>query len=129
VCNIRHKGWSILVALVAAYLLVLQSAVGALALGASSNALQLDAFGNPICSTSMDGKGESPASRDHHNMPECCTVACSMFAPLAAIDRTAGFVAKPARSVSVRLPVHYEGSPASRLDHDPGRPRAPPLMA
>jgi hypothetical protein len=129
VCNFRHKGWSILVALVAAYLLVLQSAVGALALGASTNALQLDAFGNPICSTSMNGKGESPTSRDHQNMTDCCTMACSMFAPLVAIDRTAGFVAKPPRSVSVSLPVHYDGSPASRLDHDPGSPRAPPLMA
>ncbi|PSJ60838.1 DUF2946 family protein [Pseudaminobacter soli (ex Li et al. 2025)] len=128
-CNFRHKGWNILVALVAAYLLVLQSAVGALALGASSNSLQLDAFGNPICSSGMDSKGESPAGKDHKNMPDCCTVACSMFAPVAAIDRTAAFVAKPARSVSVSLPAHFEGSPASRLDHDPGRPRAPPLMA
>jgi hypothetical protein len=129
VCNFRHKGWSLLVALVAAYLLVLQSAVGALALGASSNALQLDAFGNPICASGMYGKGESPTSRDHQKMPDCCTHACSMVAPLAAIDRTAGFVVKPPRSVSVSLPAHFEGSLASRLDHDPGRPRAPPLMA
>ena len=65
------------VAFVAAYMLVLQSALGALAFGGGPQAAQIDAFGNVICTHS--GAAELPAGgQQPQHLPDCCAFGCVM---------------------------------------------------
>lgn len=115
-------------ALVAACLLVLQSALGALAFGLSPDAAQLDAFGNVICT--HDGAAELPGGdpRQQH-MPACCMLGCSMVSPVHAPPPNAGLV--PA-SLSFEA-IAFVFPAATHLDfareRSPANPRAPPLRA
>ncbi|TGU20211.1 hypothetical protein EN793_34150, partial [Mesorhizobium sp. M4B.F.Ca.ET.150.01.1.1] len=55
-------------------MLLLQSSLGAFALGAPS---QLDAFGNVICT--HEGAVELPGGDpDQQHMPACCSFGCNM---------------------------------------------------
>lgn len=118
----RHRRGSA-VALVAACVLALQTCLTAWAAAAMP---LLDAFGNPLCITSVDHDGTSPPS-DHSSLPDCCTFGCSMASPLAAAGPGDGIgLLRPLSSADVRFgrveAFHIQGP-----DHDPGSPRAPPV--
>lgn len=125
VVQFRRKGWSFGVALVAAYLLVLQAAVGALALGAGT--MQLDAFGNPLCITSVDHAGKAGGTADHARLPDCCTLGCSTVSAAVATQPQpfALFAPLPAARIAVGHRLAVE--PFRTRHGDPGRPRGPPL--
>ncbi|MEO9336480.1 hypothetical protein ABFT80_03460 [Mesorhizobium sp. SB112] len=125
--NFRKKRLSFWVALAAAYLLVLQSVTGALALGAQSERAMLDAFGNPLCITSVDQSGTDAG--DQAKMPNCCVIGCSMFTQALGTppDETVQTFHAPivTEAAANRQPVDH--LPA--VEHKPGNPRAPPLTA
>ena len=114
------------VAFVAAWMLIVQALVGAFALGAMANADPLlDAFGNPLCITSSDRSALSDEA-GHTALPECCTAACGMFAPLTVEDRTPHSLDNPlpARTRASHTFDTVDLRPLA--DHNPGNPRAPP---
>ncbi|MER9307570.1 hypothetical protein NKJ06_18335 [Mesorhizobium sp. M0293] len=116
------------VVLVAAYLLLLQSTLGAFAFGAGPNASQLDAFGNVICT--REGATELPGGNPPpSHLPTCCVLGCSMFSPAFAPSPNAGLAlgSLSFETVAFVFPV------AIHLDfareRSPSNPRAPPLTA
>lgn len=120
------RRWSIPVALVAAYLLLLQSTLGAFAFSTVSSAAQLDAFGNVICT--HDGASQLPGGDQHQShLPACCTLGCSMFSPAYAPPPDAGLALA---SFSFET-VAFVFPAATHLDfareRSPSNPRAPPL--
>lgn len=126
----RLKSWDMGIAFVAAYMLVLQALVGAFALGAAAASPMLDAFGNPLCITSTDSTDTGSDRSDHSALPDCCTTACSMFAPVTTEERTPSSVLNPFLSASDALTPAFETvahfiSP----ERSPGSPRSPPLIA
>jgi hypothetical protein len=124
VVNTRHKGSSFWVALVAAYVLVLQSTFGALALGAGPGDMMLDVFGNPLCITGTDQQG---SDIDHAKMPNCCVLGCGMFTPVSsAPPETASLRHEWTGSFAILVPLSASDMVRSP-EHDPGSPRAPPL--
>jgi hypothetical protein len=115
------------ITLIAAYVLVLNAGISAYALGIGHLPAGLDAFGNPLCLAEhvagTDG-GESPM----HGTPTCCAIGCA----------TAGWSAAPATadmvvigfSDTAPLAIVTRGYDSDGNDrHDPGRPRAPPLLS
>jgi len=115
------------VALVAAYMLILQGLFGAFALGAAAALPMLDAFGNPLCITSSDPTASDTDDTSHSAVPDCCTVACSMFTSVATDERPAASVFNPLAATDASL--------APRIDlvaqllspkQNPGSPRSPP---
>lgn len=125
--QVRHRRGSA-VALVAVFVLVLQSFLSAWAVGAMPATPMLDAFGNPLCITSTDHNA-SGQSGDHSSLPNCCAFGCTFSSSVLTTgpDNGTGLL-RPLSSVEVRFhlrrTVHIQ-SP----DHDPGSPRAPPLTA
>ena len=121
----RHRRGST-VAFIAALVLVLQSFLSAWATGALAAAPMLDAFGNPLCITSVDHDDTTPAN-DHSKLPVCCTFGCNMAAPLLA--------AAPEDGIALLRPipaddVRFDRSEAFHIQgpgHVPGSPRAPPV--
>ncbi|CAH1655480.1 DUF2946 family protein [Chelatococcus asaccharovorans] len=121
----QRKGWA-WVALVVAYMLVLQSVLGAFAIGASASPERNDVFGTFLCAPSGDLSGASDDAPVRKHLPDCCLYGCSMFAPvllsLPAAAETpfehSAVLAHPLPDLGVR--------PPSRRDGSPGRPRAPP---
>ncbi|PTE08335.1 DUF2946 family protein [Mesorhizobium helmanticense] len=114
-------------ALVAAYLLVLQSALGAFAFGLSPAASQLDAFGNVICT--HDGAAELPGGDPHRqHMPACCMLGCSMVSAAHAPPPDAAALARSLvfEAVAFVLPAfrHLDFARA----RSPSNPRAPPVV-
>lgn len=116
--------WSLRVALAAALLLLFETVSGAFAGADFSTRGVLDAYGNPICTT-HSGHDESPG---HSGLPGCCTLACSMVAPALADASPAGDVSPGPGAIIAWLSAGFAPDvlPAAP-DHDPGRPRAPPL--
>lgn len=110
-------------ALVAALMLVLQSA-----LAVAAPPVQRDIFGNIIC---VDGStGQSPASDDHGggHMPDCCLLACG--APAHAAPALPAALS----ALAVARPQAPANPPATTVPSRPGRrtpanPRAPPAAA
>lgn len=112
----------------AAYLLVLQSLLGAFALGNGPNAGQLDAFGNVICT--HEGTTELPAGDDHQRHDQsCCLFGCSF---------SAASVGVPLDAVALLPVIVWERIAPQRLafaglarrsERSPANPRAPPLQA
>lgn len=126
--SIGHRTGSIAVALVAAWLLVLQSVFGALAFGSSPQAAQLDAFGNIICT--HDGAAELPAGDPHQQtVPPCCALGCLLsgaaFSPPPAVFALAGSIVYEAVAFAIFsvAPVPFP------REHTAANPRAPPLTA
>jgi len=123
----NRRSW---VALLAAFVLVVQSLAGALATGAHAASVQLDAFGGVICTTdaapSPSGGDESPEKR---HTPSCCLAGCLSFA----------WAALPARAATPLPPLLVRRSDPvvpQRADHrpterrgSPANPRAPPSIA
>ena len=116
-------------ALAAAFVLALQGLFGAFATGAANAGGMLDAFGNSLCITDMDGAGQPPHEGGDSVFPDCCTGLCGLVVPLT--------VAAPAfHSLFSPLVVSVKAWAPPRVmafrstpDHDPGRPRAPPFVA
>jgi hypothetical protein len=109
----------------AAYLLVLQSVIGALALGIGPTGAQLDGFGNVICT--HDGLSELPAGDSHQkHMPACCVLGCAMASSaLGAPPNTGGLKTE----LSFQTIVYRFQKPAYlafERDRSPANPRAPP---
>lgn len=114
-----------------ALVLVSQSVIGALALGAAAGGPQFDAFGNPLCVTGVErsGGGEHLPS-DHSRLPDCCGVACSMFwQSLPVPTDFAGIVLNPRVETRAAFAGYRIDAAGTRGDHEPGNPRAPPLTA
>lgn len=117
------------VAFVAAYMLMLQALVGSFAFGVAANASPLlDAFGNPLCITSAESAALSEDG-GHSALPECCTAACGMFAHLTVEDRTPHSLDNPLPAVAQGVATFDARVVTPVLDHDPGKPRAPPFAA
>ncbi|KAA0972194.1 hypothetical protein FPY71_03515 [Aureimonas fodinaquatilis] len=118
-----HRLW---VALVVAYMLVLQSVAGAWAHGVGPDSSRLDAFGNPLCITSTDqhtGSSDQP----HSNLPNCCTLGCGMFVQaLAATGNSGSVQAFEPFPRLIAFPARSEAS-TPQPDYNPGSPRAPPF--
>jgi hypothetical protein len=119
----KKSSW---VALAAACLLVLQSVVGAIALGAGPG--QLDTFGNPLCVTAADQAGGSHAP-GQSKLPNCCKFGFSTFSASLARPAEHGILLDRSAIASERLSGKYRIAPAPARDHDPGNPRAPPPTA
>jgi len=120
----RFRIW--LVTAAAAMLLV--NALGASLASAGAADLTLDAFGNPLCVTDAGVDGTTPPG-DHHKLPSCCTLGCTMGSSVVA-------AAEAEDTVLVVWPQRQSFSqPIGSLirlrspDYDPGNPRAPPLTA
>ncbi len=116
------------VALVAAYLLLLQSVLGAFAFGTGPNASQLDAFGNIICT--HEGAAELPVGDQHPaHMPACCMLGCSMVSQVHAPPPESGMALASLsfETVAFVFPaiVHLDFT----RERSPSNPRAPPVPA
>lgn len=112
--------------LAVAYLLVLQSALGAFAFGAGPGTGQLDAFGNVICT--HEGAAERPAGDPQHRH-DCCLFGCSLSsfahgAPPAAESLVHVVRYEPVAQVLPRS----DAAPVMRV-RTPVNPRAPPAAA
>ncbi len=111
--------------LVAALLLVLQSALGSVAMAAEP--VQRDIFGNVICT---DGRaGQDPAHDGGGHVPNCCLLGC------AACVQGAADV--PSVAAEIDAPLAHDAAGFSKT-HDTfvfatqrrqGNPRAPPASA
>ena len=113
------------VALVAAYLLLLQSTFGAFAFGAGPGPSQLDTFGNVICS--HEGAARLPGNDPHpSHLPACCGVGCSMFSPVFAPPPVAAMAPAPLsfEVVAFVFPAILHLDFARK--RSPSNPRAPP---
>ena len=111
------------IALVAAGLVVLQLAVGPAA--AKPGAVELDAFGNPVCS---NGRADHGIPGDHRPC-DCCLFGSCWVAPASLGGRDAFFVVRPRVGAGEPPDREHPVACVTRDDHDPGRPRAPPLTA
>ncbi|MDR6821116.1 hypothetical protein J2X76_006317 [Neorhizobium sp. 2083] len=113
--------------LVAAYLFVFQLVLGSLALAnAAANAMPVDVFGNPLCISHIENKTDTD-HKDGSKPLECCTQACSMFAPLLAPQTVGQFIGNPLKLVGEPLRVERYIEPLDRPETKPGSPRAPPF--
>lgn len=115
-------------ALVAAYLLVLQSVLGAFAFGLGPDASQRDAFGNVICT--QEGAAELPGGDPHRqHMPACCMLGCSLASSVHAPPPAAAALARSVvfEAVAFVLPAFRHLDFAR--DRSPSNPRAPPATA
>jgi hypothetical protein len=124
----RRRLSNMAVALVAAYLLVLQSMASAFAFGDAASLVQLDAFGNVICT--HDGAGTLPASDQHQqHMPPCCTFGCTMGSAVLAPPPLA---TKFSQAVVFETVIFTPLRPVLTISeprYSPANPRAPPLDA
>lgn len=115
-------GMSRLAAVVAALVLVLQSA-----LAIAAQPVQRDIFGNVICVEGSTGYGPSGQGHDGGHMPDCCMLSCGVALqgaadmPAAAEWQAAVIVAEIPAYPSPRLV-----SPRDR--RTPANPRAPPAL-
>jgi len=117
------------VAFFAACMLFLQALVTGLSLGASAASPLLDAFGNPLCLTSVDGDATGSDHGGHGGLPNCCTSACSMFAQAAPCGSAGPSLPNPIGTFAFTLrPIFEAPAAAFAPQRSPGSPRAPPLM-
>lgn len=122
----RLKTTNMAVALVAAYMLVLQALFGAFAFGAAASPM-VDVFGNPLCVTSGETGEIDGVPGDHSALPDCCGVACGMFAAATAADRQLHSLENPlAFSVVDRVRGFDDARRDFALQRGPGSPRGPP---
>lgn len=121
----RHELGS-LTALVAAFVLVLQSSLTVWASTTTPADPMLDSWGNVLCITGMDQEDGNPAN-DNSGMPDCCTLGCGVSsAALAAPSSTD--IALLYFPIGSNTSQAVPAAPVDLLpDHDPGSPRAPPL--
>jgi len=109
-------------AFIAALALLLQAALGAFAFGAP---LQLDAFGNVICT--HNGAVKLPVDEPHdQHMPACCSLGCSTVSPihLPPPEAVAPAGTRVMETVAFQVPAFLHVDFAR--DRSPANPRAPP---
>jgi hypothetical protein len=114
------------IVLVASFVLAAQALLTSWAMAASPQGPTLDIFGNPLCITSPDGHGSTP-THDPGKMPTCCTLACGAFVSIIATPTDTVALAHRTASEEQVVPS-FDGILASRAEHDPGSPRAPPVL-
>lgn len=118
--------WNFGAAFIAAWILVVQSVSGALALG-QGQATQLDIFGNPLCIISMDSFPHGQGGAQHGGMLKCCTLGCTMFSqPLGAAPELAVEILDLPIVSETPRPDNGHIAPPARA-RVLGNPRAPPL--
>jgi hypothetical protein len=106
-------------------MLVLQTVAGAVALGQGTP--PLDIFGNPLCITSASGH-TAPAKTEHPALTECCTLGCNMVSAVAMSPPDgAGLSLGRQLETSIIFMAPRPDAPIAP-EHDPGNPRAPPLV-
>jgi hypothetical protein len=114
------------VALAAGILLAVQAFASALAIGSSPVTPLVDAFGNPLCITGSHAGGDQD---NRTNVLDCCSFGCGPSAPLVPSqvgnELDPGFLLLPAEPFRAR---EAQNRPRHSR-HDPGNPRAPPLLA
>lgn len=120
----RRNRWGL--ALVAACLLVLQTVVGAYALGGIPASPQLDAFGNPLC-TSADHSDTGDQGGGARHPTDCCMLGCWASSQLFAAASDVSWILPIPASPSAR-PFRTPEAPVRAGDHYPGYPRAPPAL-
>lgn len=123
----RHKRGS-LTALVAAFVLVLQSSLTVWAAAVAPADPMLDSWGNVLCITGMDQEGDNPAT-GHSGMLDCCTLGCGASSAALAAPSGVSIVLLPPPVRLGTLQVAHKAVIVQIPDHDPGNPRAPPLTA
>lgn len=121
-----RKGWGHWLALVAAVLFLVQSLAGGFAVAADE--VPVDAFGNPLCITSTD-HGTPADGSDHGKLPGCCMLGCAASAAVVSTPPD-----EASLIIAFRTELFGEPLPAPVVivqadDHDPGSPRAPPVVA
>lgn len=114
------------IALVAAYLLVLQSVIGAVAFAEGPG--QIDAFGNPLCASSTGHSDAGSHHSGHLKLPDCCTPGCSMFSVAVSPPSQQG-IAHLRLVLVLNLPPTRDGTVPFARGYNPGNPRAPPPTA
>lgn len=113
------------VALIAAYLLVLQALLGGLSAGAHAGAAYgVDAFGQIICRDA--GGGGSPSDPAHHT-PDCCIVGCQSSAGAALLPPPAVALARPTALQGETLAPALADLGTPGLQRSPHNARGPPL--
>lgn len=124
----RRRRWRIAATFAAAYLLVLQSLLGAFAFGNGPNASQLDAFGNVICT--HEGATELPAGDNHQRHDQsCCLFGCSFStAPVGVAPDAAALLPAIVWERTAPQRLAFAGL-VLRSERSPANPRAPPLQA
>lgn len=122
-----RRPWSPIAALVAAWMLVAQSAAGAAA--QSAGPVLLDAFGNVLCIASDDSAPTGRGTPVHDSLPVCCLHGCVFAGGAHAVPPSA--IWTPAAAPGVKLaPAPLESLLLDRRpDPSPGTPRAPPQPA
>jgi hypothetical protein len=121
---------NIAVTLVAAYMLVLQSALGALALGAGPQASQLDAFGNVICTHAGEAQlpsGATPQQPPH--LPNCCAFGCIMSGTTLSAPPPMFAVSHGITFETVAFAEPSAAPIALPRERSAANPRAPPSAA
>lgn len=122
----QHKQ-GLVTALVVALVLVLQSSLAVWASASTSGAPMLDGWGNPLCITSMSQDGDDPAT-DPPGMLDCCTLGCCISSAAFATPSDDSVTLLPLLIAADALRDIRKAGCIQILDHDPGIPRAPPLM-
>jgi hypothetical protein len=119
------------VALVATYLLVLQAVLGATVLGESAAARASNLLPGVICGSGHEqqlptGSDEAPGKP---HLPDCCTAACPMAAPLPP-PSTIDAIDLPPRSADGWVaPFAADSPPGTSAAYSPRNPRASPQAA
>lgn len=118
-------------ALVAAYVLVLQSLLGAFALGAGPAAAATDTFGNVICT--HDGAAGRPAGNDQDHgqghRSSCCTLGCAFSASALGPAPDAALHLRTAFAETGAAMAPAPGQPLFSRHRWQANPRAPPAAA
>lgn len=116
-------------ALAVAWLLVLQSLLGAFAAGVGPNPSQLDAFGNVICT--HDGAAQlPPGEQPQQHQQSCCVLGCNMYSSaFGAPPESFALLDGVAFATSYLVAFPTGNDVGSSHDWSPGNPRAPPTSA
>lgn len=123
----QHGGFG-LVALTAAILIALQTLLGTFAVAANAATPMVDAFGNMLCTNSMEGQDpDSAPNKDRSPLPECCTLACGLVHAFVSADTAIAVLFNPLAEPLQQPVIRFAKPFRSALDSLPGNPRAPPF--
>jgi hypothetical protein len=121
VADMRQTRGSIGIALLAALVLALQSA-----LAVAAAPVQRDIFGNAICA---DGSGgQMPGGHEEGHLPDCCVLSCGSAFQTAADIPASNDWPGPTLVGKTIVPVEPLAI-SSRERRTPANPRAPPAAA
>jgi len=123
----RRKKWNMAVAVAAAWFLALQSLLGAFAMAAGPRPLQLDAFGNVICT--HEGIGELPDGSQPAHLPDCCVLGCNLAAPLLASPPSPVALETGFGLATLSFRMGSQDHLSFARQRSPANPRAPPKTA